>query len=122
MSEEGSVERCRRRLRGQGDVQVGYQVAAVVSRYTAAKYLISVRVNHCFDESTSLADLDRPRYVSHGQLGNTDIAVLCTRFGFTQPHSPQLRIDKHGVWHKPLAGRRISSLEQIGSNDPKVII
>src|SRR5262249_30053111 len=99
-----------------------HQLPAFDAQHGTTENLPSVRIYQSFHKSPSLTRFDRARDPAHRYLSRSHPAALCFGFALAHSNSAKLRIGKHRVRHKPIVGRRVTSLKQIRTNDSEIVV
>src|SRR5205807_4613998 len=98
------------------------QLSAFGAEHRRTENLIRVRINYGFHEPASFADFDGARHLAHRQLRDANVSTLQTRIPLGHANTSQLRIDIYDVRNQAAARGGIAAFNQIGPNDPKVVI
>src|SRR6266542_3760279 len=104
------------------NLKQGHQLAAFNAQDSAAQYLFRFGLYHRLHEPTSLAHLDGSSNFTHRQLGYANFQASIPGFRFGDSNPTELRIREDRIWNQAAVRGRIAALEQIRTNDSKVVV
>jgi len=103
-------------------LQHGHDFAALDAEDGGAEDLIGTGVDDGFHKAAGFVDFESARHVVHGHLGDENLFVLRTCFGFGEADAAQLRIDENGVRNKAAFGGGASLFNEIRAEDAEVVV
>src|SRR5207245_1678223 len=97
-------------------------LSAFNTQYGATENLVGIGIDDRLDEPASLRRLYGARNIRHGKLSDFDVTRLSARLGLGEADASELRVDKDSVWHEPAHDAAVTALEQVGLQDPIIVI
>ncbi len=122
MREHGVFKDGIRQLAHHRDLNLGHDFASFDTQDGGPQNLACLFVDDDFHEAARLVHFQRARNVTHRHFCNANLEILFVGFRFGKADSAELRVNEHSVRDDAPGGRGVSILNDIGPDNPEVVI